>query len=93
MLFIDGDHHRRAVIADFEKYFSLVNSGGYIVFDDYLPYEWKGAKRECPVAINDLVDKYKNHIEVIGLIEDLVGCNKLRNSSETKNCDFIVQKK
>lgn len=93
LLFIDGDHKRFGVTSDFEKYFPLVNPGGYIVFDDYLPYEWKGIKRECPVAINDLVNKYKNHLEVIGLIDDLVGCNKLKNLNESKNCDFIVRKK
>ena len=93
LLFIDGDHRRPAVIAHFERYFPMVNPGGYIVFDDYLPYVWNGAKRECPIAINDLVNKYKSHLEVIGLVDDLVGCNKLKNLNESKNCDFIVRKK
>ena len=93
LLFIDGDHRRNAVIADFELYFPMVNSGGYIVFDDYLPYVWAGKKRECPIAINDLVEKHKNQIEVIGLVDDLVGCNKIKNLDNTKNCDFIVIKK
>ena len=95
LLFIDGDHRRRAVIADFEKYFPIVNSGGFIVFDDYLPYEWKGKKRECPIAVNDLMNKFNDHIEVIGLIEDLVGCNKVKNikNQQTLNSSFIVIKK
>ena len=35
ILFIDGDHSRIGVIKDFEIYSKYVNSGGYIVFDDY----------------------------------------------------------
>lgn len=93
LLFIDGDHRRNAVIADFEMYFPMVNSGGYIVFDDYLPYIWNGKKRECPIAINDIVKKYEKQIEVIGLVDDLVGCNNIKNLNESKNCDFIVIKK
>jgi len=92
LLFIDGDHSRRGVISDFERYFPLVNSGGFIIFDDYLPYVWNNKKRECPMAINDLVEKYQNHIDVVGLIDDLVGCNKIKNLQEDKNCDFIISK-
>jgi len=92
LLFIDGDHRRNAVISDFERYFPLVNSGGFIIFDDYLPYIWNNKKRDCPIAINDLVKKYNDQLEIIGLLDDLVGCNKLKNSTETKNCDFIVRK-
>lgn len=93
LLFIDGDHRRTAVMSDFELYFPLVNSGGFIVFDDYLPFSWKGKTRECPIAVNDLIKKHKNDLDVIGLVDDSVGCNKLKNLNESKNCDFIVIKK
>lgn len=93
LLFIDGDHRRAAVMADFEMYFPLVNSGGFIVFDDYLPYVWNGTKRQCPDAINDLVKKFENQLEVIGLVNDIVGANKLKGLNESQNCDFIVKKK
>lgn len=93
LLFIDGDHRRQGVISDFKTYFPLVNSGGYIVFDDYLPYVWQGKKRECPMAVNELVEFYKDELVVTGLVDDLVGCNKLKNNSSQKNCDFIVMKK
>lgn len=93
LLFIDGDHRRKAVIADFEMYFPLVNSGGYIVFDDYLPFFWNGKKRECPGAIDHIIEKNKDKLDVVGLIDDVVGCNKLKGLSETRNCDFIVKKK
>ena len=92
LLFIDGDHRRQGVISDFEKYFPLVNIGGYIVFDDYLPFRYNNKDRECPIAINDLVKKYENKLHVIGLIDDLVECNKLKNRNENKNACFIVVK-
>lgn len=39
LLFIDGDHSYNGITNDFNNYFPLVNKGGYIVFDDYLPYK------------------------------------------------------
>ncbi len=92
LLFIDGDHRRKAVMSDFEKYFPLVNSGGYIVFDDYLPLVYNNKNRECPVAIDDLVNQHRDSLLVTGLVDDLVGCNKIKNSLETKNSSFIVRK-
>lgn len=93
LFFIDGDHRRNAVISDFEMYFPLVNSGGFIIFDDYLPYKWNGKRRECPYAINDLVKKYEKELQVVGLIDDVAGCNKIKGLDTTKNSDFIVVKK
>lgn len=98
LLFIDGDHSLRGVTKDFNTYFPLVNAGGYIVFDDYLPFVVKNKKRGCPIAVDSLVERYKDQLNVIGLIEDLAGCNSGRIPpiphlvNETKNIDFIVQK-
>jgi cephalosporin hydroxylase len=92
LLFIDGDHTRKGVTSDFEMYFPLVNAGGYIVFDDYLPFRYNNKDRQCPRAINDLVKKYENNLQVIGLIDDLVECNKIRNRKQDKNISFIVIK-
>jgi predicted O-methyltransferase YrrM len=98
LLFIDGDHSLRGVTKDFNTYFPLVNSGGYIVFDDYLPFVFRNKKRGCPIAVDRLVEKYKDQLNVIGVIDDLVGCNNERMppnphiANETKNIDFIIQK-
>lgn len=52
LLFIDGDHDK--VDIDFYNYIDLVNKGGYVVFDDYLPIIGKkGERRKC----HDLIDK------------------------------------
>ena len=92
ILFIDGDHRRKAVLSDFEMYFPLVNPGGYIIFDDYLPYMWNGKLRECPIAINDLIVKHNEKLRVVGLVEDLAGSNELKSGISDKNSCFIVQK-
>jgi predicted O-methyltransferase YrrM len=93
LLFIDGDHRRQPVISDFERYFPLVTSGGYIVFDDYLPLKIQNRNRECPVAIDYLMDKYKDSLTIVGLVDDLVGCNKIRNRPETQNFSYIAIKR
>ena len=96
MLFIDGDHSYKGIATDFDLYFPLVNPGGYIIFDDYLPL----ANREAPKAIDDIRNKYKNEINDIGLIDDVVEVWKLKEAApyrdvdgNTKNIDYIVQKK
>lgn len=35
LFYIDGDHSYQGCIDDFLNYYDLVNSGGYVVFDDY----------------------------------------------------------
>jgi len=83
LLFVDGDHRGNAVHKDFESYFPLVNPGGYIVFDDYYPRVYRGNSRECPKAVDSLVNKYKNQLEIIGDAKD---------HYESDNLDFIVRK-
>jgi len=93
LLFIDGDHSKNGVIKDFELYLPLVNSGGIIIFDDYLPLKSNGRKRGCPEGINEIISKYKSKLNIIGLIEDKAGANNIRNKECDLNIDFIVQLK
>ena len=92
LLFIDGDHNYDAVIKDFNLYYSLVNPGGFVVFDDYLPYIWNGKSRTCPTAVNHLVQQHRNELRVFGLIDDLAGCHEYKMVDSQKNTTFIVQK-
>jgi hypothetical protein len=99
LLYIDGDHSYESVISDFELYFPLVKKGGLIVFDDYLPVYNDPYK-----AVNNLCDKYKLNLNIIGLTEDKGNYNKIKpchylkiNPPKDKNeiiynMDFIVQK-
>lgn len=93
LLFIDGDHSYKGVVKDFELYFPFVNKGGIIIFDDYLPYKHAGKDRQCPKAVDYLVNKYKNDLNIIGLVDDQAGANKLKNKNLSLNIDYIVQKK
>ena len=95
LLFIDGDHSYRGIINDFNNYFPLVNKGGYIIFDDYLPYTIGNKEREAPKAINKIVSDNRNKINNIGLIDDIVEIYKLKKQStnlQHKNIDYIIQK-
>jgi len=84
LFFIDGNHNYKPVRKDFNLYFPLVNSGGYIVFDDYHPLTTnKGSKRGCPIAINDITKQYADKLEVIGEARELY---------DSDNAAFIVKK-
>jgi predicted O-methyltransferase YrrM len=50
-LFIDGDHSYEGVKADFELYSPLLESGGYLVFDDYPATSWPGVQQ----AVDEVV--------------------------------------
>uniref|UniRef100_A0A6C0LYG2 Methyltransferase n=1 Tax=viral metagenome TaxID=1070528 RepID=A0A6C0LYG2_9ZZZZ len=96
LLFIDGDHSYNGIINDFNNYFPLVNKGGYIVFDDYLPYKVGNHERESPKAINKIVSNNKNKILDIGLVDDIVNIDDLKKNPRInlngKNIDYIIQK-
>ena len=95
LLFIDGDHSYNGIINDFNNYFPLVNKGGYIIFDDYLPYKNGSKERQAPKAIKKIVSNNKNKILDIGLIDDIVNIYKLKYSNinlNGKNIDYIIQK-
>ena len=51
LLFIDGDHSYKGVKSDFFTYSKLVQSGGFIILDDFVP--------ECP-GITRLVNEIKS---------------------------------
>lgn len=92
LLFIDGDHNYDAVVKDFNLYYPLVNPGGFIIFDDYLPYTWNGKSRSCPAAVNHLVQQHRNELNIFGLIDDIAGCHKYKMIDPQKNTTFIIQK-
>jgi cephalosporin hydroxylase len=70
VLFIDGDHSYKGVMNDFSLYNEILNSGGYILFDDY-----NDSKHSPEVnrAVNDIVssDIVKSNFEIIGTIKNI----------------------
>ena len=45
VLVIDGDHSFEGVKYDFENYLAVLNSGGFVIFDDYNSVEWPDVKK------------------------------------------------
>ena len=86
ILFIDGDHTRQGVFFDFINYKDFVNSGGFIVFDDYNDHihspEVKG-------AVDNIVDGFRESFAIIGCYPNNVGAYP--ESLKESNC-FIIQK-
>jgi hypothetical protein len=67
ILFIDGDHSKRAVFSDFNNFSKLVKKGGYICFDDYLDFKYSP---EVYGAVNEIVSLLnKDEYEIIGSLK------------------------
>jgi cephalosporin hydroxylase len=89
ILFIDGDHGYDAVINDFNNYKDLVVSNGYIVFDDYMDFEFSP---QVKPAVDDLVKGLNpNEYEVIGSLN--YENYYLVESNLKSNNEFILRKK
>lgn len=88
ILFIDGDHRREAVFWDWENYEPFVKQGGFIVFDDYLDFNWSP---QVHGAVNDIVNKLDTtKYEIIGSIPNFKKAYSMelkKNSNE-----FIIKK-
>lgn len=54
-LFIDGLHTKEGVYSDFKKYFNLLESGAYIVFDDFDDHA--GVKQGVNMILSENLDK------------------------------------
>ena len=94
ILFIDGAHDYNSVINDWRNYNGFVNSGGYIIFDDYNDYKYSP---EVKPAVDEIMKNIDRTVyEIIGspkntLDDTSVGYNNtygLKYSNE-----FIVYKK
>ena len=84
VLFIDGDHTKVGVIADWEDYSGLVKKGGVVIFDDHwsgdlAKYAWRHKEHWTEPKAMDIVGAYKEISEEesfkdnwkeVGLIED-----------------------
>ena len=88
ILFIDGDHSRTGVFNDFKNYSELVKKGGYILFDDYLDYQYSPEVRD---AVDTIVSNLSNDEY------DVIGSLKYEILKEYTHMDgnniFIIKKK
>ena len=89
ILFIDGDHTKAGVIKDFHNYKEFVNEGGYIVFDDYMDWQYSP---EVKMAVDHIIQtEDMSDYTVIGSLAypELEHTNYVVESSN----EFILQKK
>ena len=94
LLFIDGDHSTPAVIRDFLAYKDFVNSGGFIVFDDY------GFLPEVKQAIDIMIGGSKKIIteeefELVGQLDLGEGSSDIGDLylNNGLNASYIIRKK
>jgi len=89
ILFIDGSHAYNMVKKDFENFNEMVNSGGFIVFDDYEDYKDSPGVKKAVDEMKEngsfddfnVIGNFKNHAKA----HDKLG---LKNLNE-----YIIQKK
>ena len=87
ILFIDGDHFYNAVVSDFYEYKHLVNSNGFIVFDDYQDHIYSpDVKPAVDMIVSNLSE---NDYEIIGSLKNT--CNAYPSEIEYNNC-FVIRK-
>jgi predicted O-methyltransferase YrrM len=86
ILFIDGDHSYIGVHEDFNMYESMVNTGGFIIFDDYNDRMYSP---EVKKAVDDLLLKVDSRYLVIGTVPNKLNASPVEISEG--NC-FIIRK-
>ena len=92
ILFIDGAHDYKTVVSDFKLFSPFVNSGGFIVFDDYLDFKWSPQVRK---AVDDIVKNIIMDIDtkyaIIGLLPNIK--EAFTNIKRPNLNEFILIKK
>ncbi len=89
ILFIDGDHSYEGVMNDFNNFEKYVNSGGWIIFDDYEDWEYSP---DVKLAVNNIVSNLnKEKYEVIGNLDNIKNAQDLYGLK--KSNEFIIVKK
>ena len=94
ILFIDGAHDYNGVISDWKNYNDFVNSGGYIIFDDYNDHKYSPEVKPAVDEIMKNIDTSK--YEIIGspkntLDDKSIGHNNIYGLKYSN--EFIVYKK
>jgi hypothetical protein len=66
IIYIDGDHTARGVLADAVLSFQLLKTDGMLIFDDYRWYEDRLPEELRPrIAIDSFIASYRNVLEVV----------------------------
>ena len=66
IIYIDGDHTARGVLADAVPSFQLLKTDGILIFDDYLWFEDRLSEELRPrIAIDSFITSYRNVLAVV----------------------------
>jgi len=69
IVYIDGSHKAKNVLADAILSWELLKTGGIMIFDDYKWKGWEGHKLTAElrpeIAIDSFISIFKNDIEII----------------------------
>lgn len=87
ILFIDGDHSYEGVMNDFNLYQKMVESGGYIIFDDY--YD-EISSPEVKKSVDTIVNNIEGY-EIIGTLINKFNARGFPENFKLNNC-FIIKK-
>jgi predicted O-methyltransferase YrrM len=87
ILHIDGDHSYNAVIKDYTLYKDKVNTGGFIVFDDYHDHK---SSPEVKLAVDKIISEIDSkEYEVIGSLNKF---HEIKSQHSFVYSNFILQK-
>jgi len=91
ILFIDGDHDYEGVMQDFLNYSTLIKSGGYVIFDDYLDWIYSPrVKHAVDNIVNNIIGK---EYEILGSPDDEFKAKVGYSFPGGKNNCFVIKKK
>ena len=90
LLFIDGNHSYKMVIADFLNFSPFVNKGGFIIFDDYYDFQFSPQVKPAVDAIAAELKKNSSQFRVLGPVVNVQKVDKPEPKSHLG--EFVIQK-
>ena len=62
-VYIDGDHSRDQVLKDLKNSWSVLNSNGFLLVDDYMWWFYKDLNNNPAYSVNKFIKEYSNQIK------------------------------
>ena len=62
-VYVDGDHSRDQVLKDIINSWSVLNSNGFLLVDDYMWWFYKDLKNNPAYPVNKFIKEYSNQIK------------------------------
>ena len=62
-VYVDGDHSRNQVLKDLKNSWSVLNSNGFLLVDDYMWWFYKDLKNNPAYPVNKFIQEYSNQIK------------------------------